>query len=63
MFTSTAFLEVENQYRSEQLRRAWGGPALLRLRRRHWAAAERRAHRPTHRSVPVDRTHAVAGAR
>ena len=59
MFVTTAFLEVENTYRREQLRRAWGGPALLRLRRRRWAAAQRSAHRATH----AGRTHAVAGAR
>lgn len=41
MFATTAFLEVENTYRREQLRRAWGGPRVLRLRRSRWAAARR----------------------
>lgn len=63
MFTSTAFLNVENDYRREQLRRAWGGPTVLRLRQHRWAAVARRAHRPAHRRVPIAGGSAVAGAR
>ncbi|MDV3297054.1 MAG: hypothetical protein LOY01_14770 [Brachybacterium paraconglomeratum] len=59
MFATTAFLEVESTYRREQLRRAWGGPMVLRLRRSRWDAAARRRHRPAH----LARSGAVAGAR
>ncbi|WP_022921106.1 hypothetical protein [Ornithinimicrobium pekingense] len=59
MFTTTAFLEVENTYRREQLRRAWGGPVLARLRRRARAAAGR----PASRRASGSHVHAVAGAR
>ncbi len=58
MFTTTAFLEVESTYRREQLRRAWGGPVLLRLRRRRWSAAAHEAHP----STPRHRVVAGAGA-
>lgn len=59
MFSTTAFLEVENNYRREQLRRAWGGPAIMRLRRRHWATEARHAHR----GAVTHHHRAVAGAR
>jgi hypothetical protein len=59
MFATTAFLEVENTYRREQLRHAWGGPKVLRLRRRRWTASRRGVHRP----VQLARSGAVAGAR
>lgn len=59
MFVTSAFLDVENTYRREQLRRAWGGGRLLGLRRRVWATSRRHAHRPEH----LARRGAVVGAR
>lgn len=40
MFTTT-FLGIEDAYRREQLRRAWGAPVLPRLRRPRRTAATR----------------------
>ncbi|WP_298752030.1 hypothetical protein [uncultured Serinicoccus sp.] len=61
MFTTT-FLQTEGAYRREQLRRAWGGPVLPRLRRHRRAAATR--PRPSALgAAPAPCTEAVVGAR